>query len=343
MITTSSFERKIDTCEGADSNMVASDHESQPDQFIEPLSYNQMNETACYLCGSESEFRVLFPGQKSTEELRPEHIAARKGSINKEFSYNLVKCNRCGLVYANPAPDADFLEQTYEKSDQGLYQDENYNIAWSYGRYLRRFSGLLNRRGAALDVGAGDGFFLQELIDLGFQSVLGLEPSAEACRRAKTGVSPFLLNQSFRESDFRPGSLDFISCFQTLEHLPNPDRVVAGFHRLLAPGGMVYCVAHNFASWSVKVLGVRHPIINAGHLTLFDEETLKAFFEKHFNVLAVFKIANRYSISYWISLLPIPEHIKRTLIDTLTVSGLSNMPLTLSAGNIGLVAQKAIS
>ncbi len=323
--------------------MIANASESHPDRRINQLSYNQMNETACYLCGSESDFSVLFPGQNSIKELRPDHIAARKGSINKEFSYNWVKCNRCGLVYVNPTPDARFLEQIYEQSDQGLYQDESNNIAWTYSRYLRRFSGLLNRRCAALDVGAGDGFFLKELRDLGFQDVLGLEPSADACRRAKSEVSPFLLNQSFRESDFRAGSFDFISCFQTLEHLPNPDRIVSGFQRLLAPGGLVYCVAHNFTSLSAKFLGAHHPIVNAGHLTLFDEVTLKAFFKKYFNVLAVFKIANRYSVRYWVSLLPIPESIKGNLIDILTSSGLSTTPLTLSAGNIGLVAQKTIS
>ena len=299
-----------------------------------------MKNVDCYICG-KNDATTLFPGNMSDSDLRPEHIAARQGAINKEFMYNWVRCNTCGLVYVNPVPDKEKLERLYAESDQRAYTDEVDNLSKTYCKYLYRYGKHLTRRGTALDIGAGSGFFLKALKEFGFQNVTGLEPSVSACASAPDDLRGLIKNTSFDERDFVPGSMDFISCMQTLEHVFFPNQLIDSLARVLADNGLVYIVTHNFGAIGVKIFGARHPIVNAGHLALFDEKTLRKLLEKKFDVIDVFKISNRYSLKYWTSLFPMNPKLKSVLTKVLEKTRLASIPLTLSMGNIGIIARKS--
>lgn len=298
-----------------------------------------MEKITCYLCGADN-YAVLFPGNVEETNLTAEHLTARKGNITKEVSYRWVRCSVCGLVYANPAPDMEMLTQLYAKSDQSDYGDETDNIAATYGKYLRKHRELVLNKRRALDVGAGNGFFLRTLLDFGFDSVVGIEPSVIACQNAPSDLRPLLVNKMFNSSDFDSGTFDLVSCFQTIEHVPDPNNLLASIAELLAPDGIVYCVAHNFGSFGVKILGAKHPIINAGHLTLFDDSTISAMFAKYFDVVTVFPVRNKYSVRYWLSLLPLSENLKSGIARYLATFGLDKANLSMSLGNMGVIAKK---
>jgi len=260
---------------------------------------------------------------------------------NKEYRHNWVRCKQCRLVYANPAPEEDVLARLYTESDQGAYTYEVDNITRTYRKYLDRYGAHVTRRGRAVDVGAGAGFFLKALLDFGFEDVIGYEPSAKACASASPDVAPMLRNRSFSPDDLGPGSVDLVTCFQTLEHVYHPEKTIRSFADVLSPGGVVYAVAHNFGSWGVHLLGERHPIVNAGHLTLFDMSTLRRIFENlGFDVIDVFKVTNRYSVRYWTELLPLGETIKKPLAGFLKTVGAAAIPVSLSMGNMGIFARK---
>lgn len=298
-----------------------------------------MQNVNCYLCGSNN-YTVIFPNQSSGVKLEAKHLAARKGSINQEYSHNWVRCKNCGLVYANPIPDINTMQSLYISSDQGDYNQEIENIAHTYGKYLSKYRRFILDKRMALDIGAGRGFFLRTLLGFGFESVRGIEPSTLAYKCAPNDIKPFLINAVYDEKYFKPGTVDFISCFQTLEHVHHPDKMIESFSRLLSKNGIVYCIAHNFGTIAVKTLGTKHPIVNAGHLILFDIATLKRMFEKYFEVVDVFNISNRYSLRYWISILPLSEPIKKTLLKACVILGIDTVSLTMSVGNIGLIARK---
>jgi SAM-dependent methyltransferase len=194
--------------------------------------------------------------------------------------------------------------------------------------------------GNALEVGAGNGFFLIELRKMGYHHVIGVEPSVAACALAPDEIRSSLRNTTFTEQDFLPESFDLITCFQTLEHIPAPQHLIESFSKLLRRDGIVYAVSHDFSALGVKLLGHRHPIVNAGHLTLFDKQTLRKIFSKHFHVVSVFPIRNRYSLGYWVKLLPIPETVRKGMLSILDKTSLSSVPITMSLGNIGIIAKK---
>ena len=297
-----------------------------------------MKKVSCYSCNAD-DYRILFKGSEGVE-LRAEHVAARKGSVNKEYRHTWVQCNHCGLVYANPIPEKSQLEKIYLESEQGGYTQEEDHLSFTYMRYLLFHSGILQKKDFAVDVGAGSGFFLKDLLELGFKKVAGYEPSLQACSKVKEKIRPFLFNEPFRKDRFAANTIDFISCFQTLEHIYDPHLLIRDFHDLLTPGGVVYCVAHDFSSLGVKILGERHPIVNAGHLTLFDKKSLRHIFSRYFDVINVFPIANKYSIKYWVSLLPFNDASKDRITNLLNILSLADIPVSLKMGNIGIIAKK---
>lgn len=77
------------------------------------------------------------------------------------------------------------------------------------------------------------------LVDLALDPALGREPKV----RAVEGVLPDALDE------FEDGSLDVVLCLSVLEHLWEPDAALAGFRRLLAPGGVALL---NVPSWRGK-------------------------------------------------------------------------------------------
>ena len=193
---------------------------------------------------------------------------------------------------------------------------------------------LPNRRGA-LDVGTGDGAFLERLLAAGFSDVAGIEPSAApiACRAAhhQAAHPPRHLSAE----DFASESLSLVTCFQTIEHLQDPLAAGRQFHRLLRPGGAVLLIAHDRRALSAKLLGRRSPIFDLEHLQLFSRPSARRLLEAAgFVDIEVRRVVNRYPLQYWLKLFPLPVALKRSLIDASKATGIGSVPIAVAAGNL---------
>jgi 2-polyprenyl-3-methyl-5-hydroxy-6-metoxy-1,4-benzoquinol methylase len=101
-----------------------------------------------------------------------------------------------------------------------------------------------------LDCGAGTGRFAQEMEDL--CAVMVLDDHEEALRILRTKFQPDqILSLAGDQIPLPPGSLDYITALDVLEHVPDDFAVVRGFHKLLKPGGLaVITVPAGMALWS---------------------------------------------------------------------------------------------
>jgi 2-polyprenyl-6-hydroxyphenyl methylase/3-demethylubiquinone-9 3-methyltransferase len=76
--------------------------------------------------------------------------------------------------------------------------------------------------------------------------VTGIDLSDKALTVAQLHLHESQLNISYEKKsaeDFaqdRPGAFDVVTCMELLEHLPQPDSVVAACARLVRPGGQVF-------------------------------------------------------------------------------------------------------
>lgn len=87
-----------------------------------------------------------------------------------------------------------------------------------------------------LDVGCGNGVFLEEAVAAGYRAE-GFDASEASARRCRskglTAAAGDFLAQP------QPGVFDCITMWDVLEHLPEPQGFLAGINRLLAPGGVL--------------------------------------------------------------------------------------------------------
>ncbi|MDF0372739.1 methyltransferase domain-containing protein [Streptomyces sp. KA12] len=113
----------------------------------------------------------------------------------------------------------------------------------------------MGQRLRVLDVGMGQGTQALRLARAG-HSVTGLESDAEMLRTAREALAgePEGIRERVRliEGDgrdtgvhFMPGSFDVVLCHGVLMYVPEPDPLLAGLARMLAPGGLLSLLVRN--------------------------------------------------------------------------------------------------
>ena len=224
--------------------------------------------------------------------------------------WRLVECDVCGVVFASPAPSAELLTAAYRDASYDSRAEAVYAAA-TYGRLVRRLLPRLPATGGALDVGAGDGAFLEVLRALGFGGVEGVEPSRAAVDAADSSVRPLIREGVFSSSDFDLDSFRFVSCLQTVEHLPNPLELFGDAHALLRSDGALLVVCHDRTAPVNRLLGRRSPIYDVEHLQLLHPRSLRGLLERAgFDDIEIRPFANRYPLRYWMRLAPLPARAK---------------------------------
>lgn len=111
-----------------------------------------------------------------------------------------------------------------------------------YHRYAFALSLAEGKR--VLDAACGEGYG-SALLARCARHVLGVDISIEAISHANKRYAAQQANLSFRQADVAAldalpsASFDLICSFETLEHLQAQEAMLAGFRRLLAPGGVL--------------------------------------------------------------------------------------------------------
>ena len=93
-----------------------------------------------------------------------------------------------------------------------------------------------------LDCACGDGVGLEALRALGFSEPVGVELAAPKARMARARGFRVEERDMHDLSVFPDGRFDAILSSHTLEHAYDPGRVLAEFHRVLAPSGALFIV-----------------------------------------------------------------------------------------------------
>jgi ubiquinone/menaquinone biosynthesis C-methylase UbiE len=158
--------------------------------------------------------------------------------------------------------------------DQHLaYRDDFMNVG---PRFFVR-TGLMRRMlrgvsGRIIDVGCGDGFFLEQLLAMGFDCA-GLdvsEPMIERCRQRISSERLELVCDVIQ--NYQPDRpFDAAVCGETLEHIEDDVAVLTHIHRVLKPRGiLVLTVPIDMTLWS-------EADVSAGHVRRYSKAEI---FEK---------------------------------------------------------------
>jgi 2-polyprenyl-3-methyl-5-hydroxy-6-metoxy-1,4-benzoquinol methylase len=112
---------------------------------------------------------------------------------------------------------------------------------------------LLDGPQRVLDVGCSTGYLAERLQQRG-ATVVGLdmdERAAELARRFCTEVH--VGDIETMELPFEPGSFDAIVCGDLIEHVRDPQALLARLRPLLRPGGHLVLSTPNIANWAMRL------------------------------------------------------------------------------------------
>lgn len=294
-----------------------------------------MASRACPVCASET--ATVFAEQRiDLAALDGFAFASRKRP--EYMHYRLVACPVCDLIYASPAPGPEtlagaYVTAAYDSSEESRWAARTYR---SLLRPVLASLGGASREGlgSALDIGAGDGAFLEQLLAAGFRHVEGVEPSDAPRRSARPDIRPLIHEGLFSPEVFDGRRFDLITCLQTIEHVHDPLALCQDAWSLLGNGGALFIVCHNRRAVSAKLLGRHSPIFDVEHLQLFSPRSLRQLLgESGFANVSVRPVLNTYPIRYWVRLAPIPAGPKARAQEVLG-GRLGSLRLVLPAGNI---------
>lgn len=203
--------------------------------------------------------------------------------------WNIVSCQRCGLIYVSPMPDVEFLRAFYTEE----FYRGNQRLA-GYADYLRdkeihmlqfqAYWPLVRREfptpGRVLDVGCALGFFLDMARAEGWETV-GIELSEFAAQWARDNLGLDVRAGTLPDADFPQNSFDVVTLWATIEHLADPMATLKATYRVLKPNGLMLITTG-------EVEGVLDKLSKGpcmwyeppGHLYYFSTRTLGAMLQR---------------------------------------------------------------
>lgn len=156
----------------------------------------------------------------------------------RTFRGRAFLCRDCAERYRGRSVPLEVRQRFYEQIDH-VYPD------WSntYGQYnppreLLRFIEKLPRSACSLEIGAGGGFTLSALRELGFVNLVGSDLTHTTLAAMRARLENVALVAADAESlPFASDSFDLLLSSDLVEHLPDLDRHLAEAARVLKPGG----------------------------------------------------------------------------------------------------------
>lgn len=165
-------------------------------------------------------------------------------------SYDLARCDRCGIVFVDPFPDEETVNSLYNEeyflqdysfgSVEGDYLASEAARVDEYRHILSRIARLTNGRNL-LEVGCAAGGFLKEAKAQGWK-VTGVDLSPWAVKVARERFSLDVRQGSLEDMKFGDNSFDAVFFGDLVEHLSDPIAYLTEVARVVKPrdqGGVV--------------------------------------------------------------------------------------------------------
>jgi len=213
------------------------------------MKYLFKNIEACSFCDSTN-FKILGKRLNNPQGKSP------KKKIG--ITTTIVKCANCGLIFPNPLPVPDNLQDHYGIPPENYWKPEYFSIPENYRSDLIAWMNTIQKtepKSKILDIGAGLGKGMITFNRHGYDAY-GIEPSLPFYERAveKMGIDPNKLKlASVEDCEFEENMFDVIFFTAVLEHLYEPSEIINKIMKWLKPGGLVFIEVPS-SNWLVNKL-----------------------------------------------------------------------------------------
>lgn len=186
-----------------------------------------------------------------------------------DASFTYWRCTRCEMVFMDPVPDdiGRYYAGGYQQIPDDMKIFESLCRRDAYRLDLLR---PFKSGGRLLEIGPWIGIFSANAQKSGF-TVDAMEMSPEACAflRNQLGIQTVTTNDvqaALADSD---KTYDAIVMWHSLEHLPQPWKVIRNARRLLKQDGVLLVAIPNIASAQFRFMGPRWQHLDAPRHTCF--------------------------------------------------------------------------
>ncbi|MDX1961292.1 MAG: class I SAM-dependent methyltransferase [Leptospiraceae bacterium] len=180
--------------------------------------------TTCYLCGSK-----------------------KNKTVFKEHEIPILKCSDCDHVFSS------YEQEEHYDGYWGEEGAESFDLEWwdlahrdIYDEFIKTH--LKQDSGTLLDVGCGLGFFVKTVQEKkrGWNAIgYEMSPNAVKFAKEKNGLST-VHSGMVQNSGIAKESIDFITLWDVIEHIPKPQPLLEYLHNILKPGGVLFMQTPNF-------------------------------------------------------------------------------------------------
>lgn len=202
--------------------------------------------------------------------------------IAKE-KFTLKKCLNCSLIFIDRSFTNEELSTFYPPNYWSSSSGKNGNNLENLYRklvllhhilYIKKF---LKKGDFILDIGCGDGIFLNQLNKKNIYKAFGLEGFNKNVREENFK----LISKKIEESLNLDLKFDVITAFHVLEHLKNPDTLLKKVKELLKPSGKFVFQIPNTNSIQAKIFKCNWTGIDIPrHLMNFNDKNIKILLDK---------------------------------------------------------------
>ena len=212
---------------------------------------------------------------------------------------SFVRCTNCAFVFINPRPTPVWLAARYDYYGAAYFTDPS-KLASDFhaARHDVELALLRGCNGTLLDVGCATGSFVAAAQAAGF-AARGIDISPESTRYGREVLGLTLDVGDLYERHYPAESFDIVTLWATLEHLPDPNRVLAEARRLLVPGGRLAISVPNHASLAQRILGRRDRYVGIDHVNYFTRDTARRILSRHGFHVETIRTARFSPVVFW--------------------------------------------
>jgi 2-polyprenyl-3-methyl-5-hydroxy-6-metoxy-1,4-benzoquinol methylase len=227
-------------------------------------------------------------------------FSSRDLMFDHHTRYDYQRCTACDFVFQHPLPSSDQIAAFYP-DDYSVYEEQSRikNVSNSRKSLLKKYYGyshlstlffndLLSplvkffspnfeekyiQHGKLLDVGCGNGRYLDGMKKLGWQTQ-GVEFNASAVEVCKlSGLN--VHHGDLFSAQFESNSFDVINVSHVVEHVPNPVAFFTELCRVLKPNGSLIIKTPNSQAYGKKLFNTNWYANDVPrHLYLFAQQNL---------------------------------------------------------------------
>jgi SAM-dependent methyltransferase len=214
-----------------------------------------------------------------------------------KFSQNtlIIVCNDCKNAFTHPKPTLpdysrdDFQARNGDTGKLTFLEDLPSEIHESYNTQLALIEENLVKGSTVLEIGGGEGIFLEQVKRKGYDVEL-IEPSVTAAHRAKQrGLTVY---NAYFQNELIKKKYSLICLGHVLEHIDDPLTAIEGIKKSLVPNGYILLTQTNFKGFMPWLLKKNwYAWVPDQHFTHFSLDGLKYLAKKS----SLSLVGHRYS------------------------------------------------